>query len=150
MVRNILLSVHDNGALKAPTTSETESVEESIPISNKTSSVISIKPQSSKSLHCEVNQNMPFCTTINDIKESIIENPILISRKKSSYLKTEVVDESLPTTSIDPSSSTIALTDSAASTKTNNKLDTKMAKRVAYLQVEIKRKPSRKVIHIPP
>ncbi|XP_067207373.1 kinesin-like protein KIF23 isoform X3 [Linepithema humile] len=143
LVGSILSSVHDNASdnvLKAPTASGTESVEESI--SNKISSITSAESQVSKSLHCEVRQNMFLRARINGAKERTVEKPIPMISKKSSRPKTEVVQESLPTTSIDPSPSTIASTDNVADTKT--KLDTKMTKRVAYLHVEIKRRPSRR------
>nr|XP_012219278.1 PREDICTED: kinesin-like protein KIF23 isoform X2 [Linepithema humile] len=128
LVGSILSSVHDNASdnvLKAPTASGTESVEESI--SNKISSITSAESQVSKSLHCEVRQNMFLRARINGAKERTVEKPIPMISKKSSRPKTEVVQESLPTTSIDPSPSTIASTDNVADTKT--KLDTKMTKR---------------------
>jgi len=156
-VKNVLSSVHDNasnnGIINAPTTSGTESVGGSIPISSK-SSITSAESQVSKTLYCEV-QNMPLCARTDSIKKRTIEKPIpVISVKKSSRPKAEIVEESLPMMSIDPSPSTIdrptiASTDSVAITE-KTKLDTKMTKRVAYLQVEIKMRPSRRVIHIPP
>lgn len=134
----------DNGILKVLTTSETESAEGSTLVSNKISSTTSAESQVSKSLHCQ--QNMPFCAKT---KEKTIEKSVpTISTKKPSCLKTEIVQKSLPMMSIDPPPSTTASTNSAADTK--NKLDTKTTKRVAYLQVEIKMRPSRRVIHIPP